>query len=146
MDNLDGKVAVVTGAARGIGRAISLRLASDGADVAVADTNLPGAESVATEIRSTGRSAIALEIDVTRESQVERMVAETTRQLGRVDIAVANAGIVISEPYSASPTTNTVWGRSPDLATTGHMNRTVKSRAINFTDLLSILFCIVHLE
>jgi NAD(P)-dependent dehydrogenase (short-subunit alcohol dehydrogenase family) len=95
---LHGKVAVVTGAAGGIGRAISRRLAGDGADVAVADINLPGAESVAEEIRSVGRSAIALQVDVTDEDQVEEMIGETTRRFGRVDIGVANAGIIVISP------------------------------------------------
>ena len=92
MDRLDGKVAVVTGAARGIGRAISLRLARDGADIVLADINLSGVESVADEVRSLGRSAIARQVDVTDEQQVESLFGDATRELGRVDIAVANAG------------------------------------------------------
>ncbi len=94
----NGKVAVVTGGARGIGRAIALRLARDGAGVAVADINMPGAELVASEIQSLGGSAIAVQADVASENQVEEMIGKTVRQLGRVDIAVANAGILIFAP------------------------------------------------
>ena len=94
----NGKVAVVTGGARGIGRAIALRLARDGAGVAVADINMPGAESVASEIQSLGGSAIAVQADVAIENQVEEMIGKTVRELGRVDIAVANAGILIFAP------------------------------------------------
>ena len=98
MDRLEGKVAVVTGGARGIGRAISLRLARDGADIVTSDVNLSGAESVAEEVRSLGRSAIARQVDVTDEKQVEGLFADATGEFGQVDIAVANAGIIVIAP------------------------------------------------
>ena len=118
MDRLDGKVAVVTGAARGIGRAISLRLARDGADIVLADINLSGVESVADEVRSLGRSAItARQVDVTDEQQVEALFGDATRELGRVDIAVANAGIIVIAPMIDTAIDD--WQRLFDVNVTG---------------------------
>jgi meso-butanediol dehydrogenase / (S,S)-butanediol dehydrogenase / diacetyl reductase len=93
MYNLDGRVAIVTGAAQGIGRAISLRLAEEGAAVAVVDVNLAGAEAVVAEIEAKGGRGIALRVDVTSSSDVDMMVTRTVEKLGRIDILVANAGI-----------------------------------------------------
>jgi acetoin reductase-like protein len=90
---LDGRVAIVTGAGRGIGRAIALRLARDGASVAVADLDMTGAAQVADEIKDRGGRAIPLRVDVTRREQVDRMVADTVAEFGRLDILVNNAGI-----------------------------------------------------
>ncbi len=71
MKDLAGQVAIVTGGGRGIGRAIALRLAQDGADVVVADVNVAAAESVAAEARGLGRKAIACHVDVSRKSDVQ---------------------------------------------------------------------------
>ncbi|MGH9536913.1 MAG: SDR family NAD(P)-dependent oxidoreductase, partial [Terriglobales bacterium] len=91
--NLDGKVALVTGAARGLGRAISLALAHAGADVALGfrDLNAPG--DVAAEIAAMGRRTIPLQMDMQRIDQIFDAVASTVRGLGRLDILVNNAGI-----------------------------------------------------
>ncbi|GAA4680456.1 acetoin reductase [Pseudonocardia yuanmonensis] len=86
-------VALVTGAGRGIGRAIALRLAKDGHAVAVNDVNKEGAESVAAEIASAGGSSIALPFDVTSRDAVFDGVATTVDQLGGLDVMVNNAGI-----------------------------------------------------
>lgn len=90
---LRGKVAVVTGAARGIGRAIALALARDGADVVVGDVNAEGAEAVASEIRALGRRSLALKVDVSERTQAVRLVNSAQEVLGRLDIMVNNAGI-----------------------------------------------------
>jgi meso-butanediol dehydrogenase / (S,S)-butanediol dehydrogenase / diacetyl reductase len=98
MYTLDGKVALVSGAGRGIGRAIALRLAVEGADLAVADIDEAGASSVAEEVRKLGRRALALRADVSRSDQVQAMVDRTVAELGGLDIAVANAGIILISP------------------------------------------------
>ncbi len=98
---LQRKVAIVTGAARGLGRAYVLRLARLGADVAIADIDLNGAErygehlsapSVREEVLTLGRTAIDFEGDLSRRDQAELLVERTVRELGRVDIIVNNAG------------------------------------------------------
>lgn len=94
MIDLSGRVALVTGGARGIGRGICLVLAGQGADVAVADLNLDGASSVAEEISSMGRNSRAVSIDVTSRSSIEEAVAQVLGDMGRIDILVNNAGVV----------------------------------------------------
>lgn len=89
--DLSGRVALVTGAARGIGRAIALALAREGADVACVD--LLGAEETAKAAVALGRRAVALRADVSRPADTRRMVAACVRRLGRLDILVNNAGI-----------------------------------------------------
>lgn len=96
---LDGKVAIVTGGAQGIGRAISLRLAEDGAAVAVADLNEEGAAGVANEIIAAGGKAIPSRVDVVDAASTEELAERTVRELGRVDVMVANAGIIQVKPF-----------------------------------------------
>lgn len=89
-----GKVAIVTGAARGIGEAIALTLAREGADVVVADVDLEGARRVAQEIERLGRRAKAIQADVSQREAVQRLVSETVSLFGKIDILVNNAGII----------------------------------------------------
>ncbi|KZV77322.1 NAD(P)-binding protein [Peniophora sp. CONT] len=87
------RVAIVTGAARGIGRSIALRLGRDGHDVAVADLRGSPLHEVAREIELLGRRSLALYTDVTKEIEVEKLVSDVAEDLGSVDIMIANAGI-----------------------------------------------------
>ncbi|MYF98739.1 SDR family oxidoreductase [Candidatus Poribacteria bacterium] len=91
--DLKDKIAVVTGAGQGIGKAIALRLATAGADVAILDLNLTSAEEVANEIEDNGRRAIPIPTDVTYEDDVSAAVDKVLSEFGRVDILVNNAGI-----------------------------------------------------
>ena len=90
----EGKVALVTGAARGIGAAIALKLAQEGADVVVADVDLEGAQRVAQEIEGLGRKAEAVQADVSQREAVHRLVGEAVSVFGKIDILVNNAGII----------------------------------------------------
>ena len=91
--NLSKKVAVVTGASRGIGRACALRLAQQGADIVVIATTLDNAARVAAEVEVIGRQALPLAVNVAAYSEVEAMVAATLERFGKLDILVNNAGI-----------------------------------------------------
>jgi NAD(P)-dependent dehydrogenase (short-subunit alcohol dehydrogenase family) len=95
---LEGKVAIVTGSATGIGRATALRLADDGAAVCCVDMNVDGVKNTAEEIKKKGGKAICLEVDVTKLSDIDKMVAKTIDKYGRIDILVNNAGIYIKAP------------------------------------------------
>src|SRR6266567_2622462 len=104
MGKLDGRVAIVTGAARGLGRAYAKRLAGLGARVAVADLNLRSyeefeveakdmtADSTVAEIEATGGTALGIEVDFRDHKAVEAMVARVVQAWGRIDVLVANAG------------------------------------------------------
>ncbi|TDW17687.1 SDR family oxidoreductase [Kribbella kalugense] len=107
---LAGRVAVVTGSSRGIGRALVLALAAAGADVVVSgkseteDPRLPGTiHSVAEEVQSLGARAIAVRTDVRSESQVEALIQRTVDEFGRVDIVVSNAGALWWERVIDTP-------------------------------------------
>lgn len=89
---LQDKVALVTGAAKGIGRAIALRYAADGAAVAVDDINLEGAEAVVDEIVAAGGEGVAFGADVTKSAEVRAMVETVIGRFGKLDILVNNAG------------------------------------------------------
>jgi 3-oxoacyl-[acyl-carrier protein] reductase len=95
MGRLDGRVALVTGASRGFGRAIALTFAHEGADVAVNyRTNATGAAEVAAALQKLGRRALVVEADVANEDEVRELVAATLSLFGRLDILVNNAGIM----------------------------------------------------
>ena len=94
MDLLAGKVAVVTGAGRGVGRAVAVEFAEAGAAVALAARTVDEIESVTEKIRASGSRAIAVPTDVTRQSEVDTLFAQTRDELGEVDILVNNAAII----------------------------------------------------
>lgn len=95
MKRLDGKTALITGAARGIGRSFATAYAREGAQVAVADIDLDGADRTATEI---GPAAIAVEMDVTSQDSIDAAVAATVESLGGVDILINNAALFTAAP------------------------------------------------
>ncbi len=98
-----GKVAIVTGGGRGIGRAIALRLATEGAAVAICGRTAVDLEKVATRIRSAGCKALVRVLDVSDESAVESFVADTVAELGPVDVLVNNASLTAMSKIGASP-------------------------------------------
>jgi 3-oxoacyl-[acyl-carrier protein] reductase len=93
MGKLDGQIALVTGAARGIGQAIALRLAADGADLALADVKAEWLDDTAAKVRALGRRAEVFAVDVSDGAAVEAGVAAVVAAFGRLDILVNNAGI-----------------------------------------------------
>jgi 3-hydroxybutyrate dehydrogenase len=95
---LDGKVAIVTGAASGIGKRIAEVYAENGAAVAIADLNLDGANATAKELEGKGAKALGVKMDVTDEAEVDAGVAAVIKAFGKVDILVSNAGIQIVKP------------------------------------------------
>lgn len=96
---LSGKVAIVTGAAQGIGATIAQVLAEEGCSVVVADLNVTQAEKTAALLQKTGE-AIALGVDVAKKAEVEALVEKTLARWGRVDILVNNAGVCHSTPFA----------------------------------------------
>ena len=93
MYNLDGQVAVITGAASGIGRGIALRLSQEGAIVAAADLDAKAVEQSVQEIQAKGKRGLALLADVSVEKDVQQMVEEIRKNFGQIDILVNNAGV-----------------------------------------------------
>jgi meso-butanediol dehydrogenase / (S,S)-butanediol dehydrogenase / diacetyl reductase len=92
MGKLDGKIALITGAASGIGRASALAFAKEGASVAAADWDEAGAKQVAQEI---GRNACASKVDASKAADVEKMIATAVKHFGRLDILFNNAGVCV---------------------------------------------------
>lgn len=92
MGRLDGRIALVTGGARGIGRGIARVLAREGADVAIGDVNVAGAEETAALLRAAGRRALAIELDVTSEASAASAIEVVPGEFGRLDVLVNNAG------------------------------------------------------
>ena len=100
---VDDKVAIVTGAVRGIGRAIALTLAGAGADIAVVDILSKELEQTAEEIRKLGHKALAITTDVSQEDQVKQMVEQTVSGLGKIDILCNNVGVFMFKPVAVIP-------------------------------------------
>ena len=96
---LEGKTAVVTGGAQGIGKAISLRLARDGANIAILDLQKDEVEKTAEEIKNSGVKATAFECDMTDYEKVKEAVIAVHREYGSIDILINNVGICLSNPF-----------------------------------------------
>jgi NAD(P)-dependent dehydrogenase (short-subunit alcohol dehydrogenase family) len=115
VSRLDGKVALVTGAASdpGLGRAIALALAREGARVVGTDVDVPGVERCADAIRQAGGEALALRHDVTSESDWQDAIARSLDAFGRLDVLVNNAGIAVLKPLEALTLAD--WNRQMDV-------------------------------
>jgi NAD(P)-dependent dehydrogenase (short-subunit alcohol dehydrogenase family) len=95
---LQGKVAIITGASKGIGKGIAVRYAEEGAAVVLASRSRELLQTIAADIQKKGGKALALELDVTRHESMEEVVTKTAAHFGRVDIMVNNAGISMAKP------------------------------------------------
>ena len=134
--DLTGQVALVTGAARGLGEAISLALAHAGADVALGlrDVKAPG--SVASEVAALGRRVLPLQMDVRRLDQIFQAVEETVKTFGRLDILVNNAGLapenlaenVLEEDFDLTLASRTAQASTQERRTVGLRGRGSQSR------------------
>ncbi len=119
---LDGTVALITGASSGIGEATAHALAAQGARIAVAARRLDRLERLAAEIGGEGRTALAIEADITDQEQAIDAVGRTVDELGRLDIVVNNAGVMLLGPIEDAPTEE--WHRMIDLNLKGLINTT----------------------
>lgn len=108
MGKLQDKIAIITGAASGMGKAEALKFAEEGATVVVADLNKEGAEEVVQQIEANGGKGLAIQVDVTKKSDLEEMVSKTIAAYKQIDIVINNAGIF--DKYTASlDTTDEQW-------------------------------------
>ncbi|PIU98680.1 hypothetical protein COS61_00070 [Candidatus Wolfebacteria bacterium CG03_land_8_20_14_0_80_40_12] len=118
MNNLKGKVAIVTGARRGMGRTHALALAKAGAKVAVADISLEECQRVVEEIAKQGGEAMAIKCDVSKKKEVDEMVKKIVKEFGKIDILVNNAGIAQFVPFLEM--TEEEWDRTLDINLKGY--------------------------
>lgn len=111
--NVNNKVAIITGAGRGIGRAITLALAKHGADCVIVDTDLDNANRVVSEVINIGKRAISIKADVSKQKDVEVVVAACLAEFKTIDILVNNAGV--SSPLTLLETSEKEWDRQFDV-------------------------------
>jgi NAD(P)-dependent dehydrogenase (short-subunit alcohol dehydrogenase family) len=110
---LQDRIAVVTGAGSGNGRAMAIGMGREGAHVVIADVNQQGAEMTAQEIAALGRQTLVLKTDVSQVSDIEAMVKAVTERFGRIDILVNNAGVIVRQPMLEI--TEETWDRILDI-------------------------------
>lgn len=122
---LNGKIAIVTGAAAGMGKAIAMLYAKEGAKVVVSDINLEGAEATVAEIEMNGGSAMAILTNVAKEEDIQNLINKTIETYGTVDILVNNAGIM-DNMAAVGDVTDEQWDRLLTINTTSVMRATRK--------------------
>ena len=116
---LKNKVSIVTGGARGIGKATALLFAEEGSDIVLADTDLESIKNNADEIISgTGRKCIAVKVDISQKSDVDKMVSAAVEEYGKIDVLVNNAGILLHR--SVLDMTEEEWDRIMDVDLKGY--------------------------
>jgi 3-oxoacyl-[acyl-carrier protein] reductase len=140
---LQGRSAIVTGGARGIGKAIATRLAHEGASVVIADVQEETLKKAVDEIATSGGSCLAIRADVTAENDVSELVKKTVSEFGRIDILVNNAGGRINTPPSFEDTTLEQWNSVIAVNLTGaflccravlpHMKKKRSGRIVNIS-------------
>jgi len=143
---IDGKVAIVTGGAQGIGQGICLRLAEEGARTAIFDVNLDEARKTAQEIDPSGGKVIALKVDVTRSVELEDAVKQVISEFGKVDILVNNAGISLVSKLADM--TEDIWDRVHNVnlkavflcsrAVVPHMKEHKYGKIVNIASILAL--------
>jgi NAD(P)-dependent dehydrogenase (short-subunit alcohol dehydrogenase family) len=146
--DLSGRVALITGAGAGLGEMIALGFAAYGCDVAAADINLGTAKSTASRVQTLGRRSIAIQVDVGDPAQIKRMVEETVRGLGSIDILVNSAGVPQMHHDSAENIPLEDWTRIIDINLRGTfvccqeaarvMLKKGKGVIINFTSIAGV--------
>lgn len=118
MFNLTGKVALITGASSGIGRASALALSTQGASVVVAARRFDKLEALVAEIKSRGKQALAVQMDVTKKNDIENAVTQTVKTFGKLDILVNNAGV--AEFAAFLEMTEAQWDKTIDTNLKGY--------------------------
>lgn len=113
---LKNKVAVITGAARGLGKALAQRLDNEGAKVAIGDVDIEGAKEIAKELDD----AFAMKVDITEYEQCEKLAEKTATEFGKIDILVSNAAIVIAKSIEEFPSEE--WKKVVDVNLNGYFN------------------------
>lgn len=124
--SIAGRVAIVTGAASGMGRATAILFASEGANVAVTDLDQVSCEAVVAEIRANGGTANAYALDVSNHDAIKSVIASVASDFGGIDILVNNAGISAFCPLDAKVEYDVIWDRALSILLTAHQ-RTVRT-------------------
>ncbi|OGO19581.1 MAG: hypothetical protein A2Z15_07590, partial [Chloroflexi bacterium RBG_16_50_11] len=146
---LSGRVAIVTGGAKGIGRGIALKFAQEGCDVVVNALHIEGAQKVADEVKALGRKSLAIAADVANSAAVNDMVARTIKEFKKIDILVNNAGgISAGKEGTIENTTEEDWDRVVDINLKGqflccravvpHMKKNKYGKIINVSSMGAI--------
>lgn len=129
MTRLSNKVAIITGGGSGLGKAIAMLYAKEGASIVIADMNMEAANSTVDEIKTQYGKAVAVKTNVTEEADIQEMVETAVEAYGTVDILVNNAGIM-DNMFAAGNVTDEVWDRVLAINTTGVMRATRKVLSI----------------